>query len=48
MRMFFSTPLAKRKEVRYNMTKRTKVVIFQDVQPWLLQILKPNIYARRC
>ena len=26
---FFSAPLAKQKETRYNMTKRTKIVIFQ-------------------
>ena len=29
MRMFFSTPLAKQKKARYNMTRRTKAVIFQ-------------------
>ena len=29
MRMFFSTPLANQKKVRYNMTIRTKTVIFQ-------------------
>ena len=26
---FFSTPLANQKKARYNMTKRTKMVIFQ-------------------
>ena len=29
MRMFFSTPLANQKKVRYNMTERTEMVIFQ-------------------
>ena len=29
MRMFFSTPLANQKKVRYNMTRRTETVIFQ-------------------
>ena len=29
MRMFFSTPLANQKKARYNMTRRTEVVIFQ-------------------
>ena len=29
MRIFFSTPLAKQKKARYNMTRRTKAVIFQ-------------------
>ena len=28
MRMFFSTPLANQKKARYNMTRRTEVVIF--------------------
>ena len=30
MRMFFSTPLAKQKETRYNMTERTESVIFKE------------------
>ena len=29
MRMFFSTPLAKQKKARYDMTRRTEMVIFQ-------------------
>ena len=29
MHMFFSTPLANQKKARYNMTRRTKMVIFQ-------------------
>ena len=28
MRMFFSTPLAKQKETRYNMTRRNEMVIW--------------------
>ena len=30
MRMFFSAPLAKEKETRYNMTKQTKTVIIKE------------------
>ena len=30
MRMFFSTPLAKQKKARYNMTRRTESVIFKE------------------
>ena len=40
--------IEKRISICYNMTERTEPVIFQEVQPWLLQILKPNSFARRC
>ena len=46
---FFSTPLAKQKKTRYNMTKRTETVIFKKgAQPWLLPITKPSSSARHC
>ena len=46
---FFSTPLANQKKVRYNMTKRTEMVIFQRrVRPWLLPITRLSSSARRC
>ena len=40
--------IEKRNSICYNVTKRTKTVIFQEALPWLLQILKPNSFARRC
>ena len=40
--------IEKRISICYKMTERTKTVIFQEAQPCLLQILKPNSFARRC
>ena len=40
--------IEKRISICYNMTERTETVIFQEAQPCLLQILKPNSFARRC
>ena len=45
---FFSAPLAKQKETRYNMTKRTKLVIFKEAWAWLLPTMKQNNFTRRC
>ena len=45
---FFSAPLAKQKETRYNMTERTKLVIFKEAWAWLLPITRLNSSARRC
>ena len=45
---FFPAPLAKQKEARYNMTKRTKMVIFKEAQAWLLPITRLSSSARRC
>ena len=45
---FFSAPLAKQKETRYNMTERTELVIFKEVWAWLLPITRLNSSARRC
>ena len=45
---FFSAPLAKQKETRYNMTRRTEMVIFKEVRPWLLPITRLSSSARRC
>ena len=46
--MFFSTPLANQKKARYNMTRRTKVVIFKEAWAWLLPITRLSSSARRC
>ena len=45
---FFSAPLAKQKETRYNMTERTELVIFKEAWAWLLPITRLNSSARRC
>ena len=45
---FFSAPLAKQKETRYNMTERTKSVIFKEVRAWLLPITRLSSSAKRC
>ena len=45
---FFSAPLAKQKETRYNMTERTKSVIFKEARAWLLPITRLSSSARRC
>lgn len=45
---FFSASLAKQKEARYNMTRRTKMVISEGAQVWLLPITRLNSSARRC
>lgn len=45
---FFSAPLAKQKETRYNMTKRTELVIFKEAWAWLLPTMKQNNFTRRC
>ena len=45
---FFPAPLAKQKEARYNMTKRTKMVIFKEAQAWLLPITRLISSARHC
>ena len=45
---FFSAPLAKQKEARYNMTEQTKTVIFEGAQIWLLPITRLSNSARRC
>jgi len=45
---FFSVSLANQKEVRYNMTRRTEMVIFKEVWAWLLPITRLNSSARRC
>ena len=44
----FSAPLANQKEAQYNMTRRTKVVIFKEAQAWLLPITRLSSSARRC
>lgn len=41
-------PLAKQKKARYNMTRRTEMVIFKEVRPWLLPITRLSSSARRC
>ncbi len=46
--VFFSAPLANQKEARYNMTKRTKAVIFKGAWAWLLPITRLSSSARRC
>ena len=46
--VFFSAPLAKQKETRYNMTERTELVIFKEARAWLLPITRLNSSARRC
>ena len=46
--VFFSAPLAKQKETRYNMTERTELVIFKEARAWLLPITRLNNSARRC
>ena len=45
---FFSAPLAKQKETRYNMTERTESVIFKEARAWLLPITRLSSSARRC
>ena len=45
---FFSTPLAKQKKARYNMTRRTKMVIFKGAWAWLLPITRLSSSARHC
>lgn len=45
---FFSAPLAKQKETRYNMTERTESVIFKEAWAWLLPITRLNSSARHC
>ena len=45
---FFSAPLAKQKEARYNMTERTELVIFKEAWAWLLPITRLSSSARRC
>lgn len=45
---FFSTPLANQKKTRYNMTKRTELVIFKEAWAWLLPTMKQNNFTRRC
>lgn len=45
---FFPAPLAKQKEARYNMTKRTKMVMFKEAQAWLFPITRLSSSARRC
>ena len=45
---FFSTPIANQKKARYNMTRRTEMVIFKEVRPWLLPITRLSSSARRC
>lgn len=45
---FFPAPLAKQKEARYNMTKRTKMVMFKKAQAWLFPITRLSSSARRC
>ena len=45
---FFSAPLAKQKETRYNMTERTESVIFKEAWAWLLPITRPSSSARHC
>ena len=37
---FFPAPLAKQKEARYNMPKRTKMVMFKKAQAWLFPITR--------
>ena len=46
--VFFSAPLAKQKETRYNMTERTESVIFKEAWAWLLPITRLSSSARRC
>ena len=46
--VFFSAPLAKQKETRYNMTERTESVIFKEAWAWLLPITRLNSSARHC
>ena len=46
--VFFSAPLANQKETRYNMTGRTKLVIFKEAWAWLLPITRLSSSARRC
>ena len=46
--VFFSAPLANQKKARYNMTGRTKSVIFKEAWAWLLPITRLNSSARRC
>lgn len=45
---FFPAPLAKQKEAQYNMTKRTKMVMFKEAQAWLFPITILSSSARRC
>jgi hypothetical protein len=45
---FFTAPLANQKEARYNMTRRTKMVIFKEARAWLLPITRLSSSARRC
>ena len=45
---FFSAPLANQKESQYNMTGRTKLVIFKEARAWLLPITRLSSSARRC
>ena len=45
---FFSAPLAKQKETRYNMTERTESVIFKEARAWLLPITRLSSSARHC
>ena len=40
--------LAKLKEARYNMARRTETVIFKKVRAWRLPITRPSSSARRC
>ena len=40
--------IEKRISICYNMTERTEMVIFQEVQSWLLPNTKQNSFARRC
>ena len=46
--VFFSAPLANQKGARYNMTRRTKMVIFKEAWAWLLPITRLSSSARRC
>ena len=45
---FFPAPLANLKEMLYNMTKQTKLVIFKEAWAWLLPITRLNSSARHC
>ena len=48
IREFFPAPLANQKGAWYNMTGRTKLVIFKEARAWLLPITRLSSSARRC